>query len=463
MGQGLMGAAARWLRQSLRTGLMAAAACTLWATAQAQSAGGTAGAEPVLKGAYPPPPGDLPLDPSDIDVDLANSFPQPGSIFPSLELPGRDAYVKFKEDLYRDHGIRFGGFYSQLYQHASDTRPRSPYNSANGYWAALQFSWTALNRGTDHEGSLVVNLGSRNSIGNNAVPAGFGVPNLGSAWSNYEFTSWDTNSPKVEDLFWEQWLGRDFSFRVGNQIPTAVMNFSRFKDARVSFTSSPFAFHEIIPYPTFGLGASFRWRPLGESEFYVMGTLNDMNGEPAANGLDWSTFFDEKQFFYGTEFGYRWRRPNGEFDHVHLNLFWADERITRNAATTPNKAGGGLRVYGEKQFGPYVAFGGYTYNTAEGGGISATVTRQLATAGLAYVNPLNVRGELALGLMWTQPIRDIFPGSGQRNQTGWELYWRMLVTPNLWITPGVQVVYNPSFNPGVDTIYIPDIKFRLSF
>ena len=445
-------------------GLVAAAASTLVAAAQAQSADSTPATEPVLAQPYPQPSGITPLSPTDVVVDLANSSPQPGSIFPSLTFPGREAYVKFKEDLYRDHGIQVGAFYSQMYQHASDTLPGAPYNSANGYWAGLLFRWTALDRGGDYEGSLVVNLGMRNSIGNHAFPAAFGLPNLGSAWSNYEFTSWATNSPKVEDLFWEQWLGRDFNFRVGNQIATAVYNFSRFKDARVSFTSSPFAFHEIIPLPTFGLGASFRWRPLGqESELYMVGTLNDMNGEPAANGLDWSTFFQDHQYFYGTEIGYRWRRPNGEFDHVHLDLFYADERSTRNATTSPNKAGGGFRVYGEKQMGPYVAFGGYTYNTAEGGGISATVTRQLVTAGLAYLNPLNIRGELALGLMWTQPIDNIFPGSGQRNQTGYEVYWRMLVTPNLWITPGLQVVYNPSFNPGVDTIYIPDIKFRLSF
>lgn len=58
-------------------------------------------------------------------------------------------------------------------------------------------------------------------------------------------------------------------------------------------------------------------------------------------------------------------------------------------------------------------------------------------------------------------------GPGQCNeqavQAGCPHTRRMLVTPNLWITPGLQVVYNPSFNPGVDTIYIPDIKFRLSF
>lgn len=433
----------------------AALACSLACGAYAQG-------QAAAPGPYPPERGNLPDDPGDIELDLSAPLSLPGAILPDVQLPGWDRYEKFKEDLFRQYGIRFAGFYTQLYQSASHTLPGAPFDAANGGWGALQFSWTALNRGTDSEGRLVMNLGWRNSIGRNAVPAGFGVPMLGTAWSNYEYTSWG-NSPKIEDLFWEQSLGKEFSFRVGNQIPTAVLNFSRFKDARVSFTSSPFAFHEIIPYPTFGLGASFRWNPVADSPFYVVGTLNDMNGDPAANGLDWGTFFDEHQFFYGTEFGYRWRRPNGEFDHLHLNLFYADDRSTRNPTASPNKAGGGFRVYGEKQFGPYVAFGGYTYNTAEGGGISATVTRQLVTAGLAYLNPLNIRGELAAGLMWTQPIKGIVPGLDARNQSGVELYWRLLVTPNLWITPGLQVVFNPSFNPGVDTIYIPDIKFRLSF
>ncbi|HYN62042.1 MAG TPA: carbohydrate porin [Rubrivivax sp.] len=49
--------------------------------------------------------------------------------------------------------------------------------------------------------------------------------------------------------------------------------------------------------------------------------------------------------------------------------------------------------------------------------------------------------------MWTQSFNKFFPGSGKRNQAGWEVYWRMLVTPNLAITPGLQVVCNPSSTP----------------
>jgi hypothetical protein len=402
------------------------------------------------------------LIPGDTVEDIETSFGQPGAIFPHVQIPGRDAYEKFKLDLSDRYGLRFGFNYSQLYQYSTATLPNAPYSTALGGWAAMEAQWTALDRGEEYEGSAVLRLGWRDPIGGNPVPANFGVPILGSLWSNYEFTAWGGSGIRVEDLFWEQWFTKRLRIRFGNQIPTAVFNFSRFKDARVSFTASPFAFQETIPYPTFGLGVSARWLPIKGSELYVDGTLNDMNGDPAALGLDWSTF-DKGQYFYGTEVGYFWRRPNGEFDHLHLDLFYANTRSTRSPNILPNKAGGGFRVYGEKQVGNLVFIGGYTYNTAEGGGISATFAQQVLTGGAAFLNPKNVRGEIGLGLMWSQPINDIIPGSGQRDQTGFEAYWRMLVTPNMTFTPGIQFVVNPSFNPTVDHMVIPSIKFRVVF
>ena len=50
-----------------------------------------------------------------------------------------------------------------------------------------------------------------------------------------------------------------------------------------------------------------------------------------------------------------------------------------------------------------------------------------------------------------------------RNQTGFEAYWKMLLTPNLWITPGFQFLWNPSLNPTADRVFIPHIKFRLAY
>jgi hypothetical protein len=394
---------------------------------------------------------------TDAEEDLDNSFPEKDSIFPRV-VP--EKYFKWKANLYEKFGLKLEFSYQVLYQHASDTAPFGDFNTALGQWWGFTSKWTPLNRGKDYEGSLVLTAHDRNAIGSNAVPAQFGAGNLGTIWSNYEWTEWDFS---LEDVYWEQWLEKDrFMFRIGNQIPTAIYNSFRFKDARTSFTSSPFAFHESIPYPTYGLGAAFKWWPREGSDLYVVGTLNDMNGDPNARGFDWSTF-SRGEYFYGIEIGHFWRREDGEFDHFHFDLFYADERSTRSPNTLPNEAGGGFKLSGSKQWNRFVGFGSYTYNTAEGGGISVSFARHTATAGTAYLRPLGIRGEAALGLMWMRPHPDLVPGDELRDQYGVETYWKILLTPNLWITPGIQVVFDPSLNPTTDVIVIPHLKFRVAY
>jgi Carbohydrate-selective porin, OprB family len=395
---------------------------------------------------HPPPPRPQP--------------PQP--LFPDIQPPWATQLEDLRRRLYAEYGITFAAAYNQLYQYTSATAPTALYNQALGAWAQASMTWTPLDRGGDHEGTLVVRGAYRGSLGDNAVPAQFGVRDIGSIWSNYEFTSWKQGF-RIEDLFWEQQLGPEFSFRVGNQGPQSVFNFFRFKDARTGFTASPLAFNETIPYPTFGLGGSFRWQPVpSDPEVYVVGTLNDMNGDPADLGLDWNTF-GLGQYFYGLEIGKNWRRDNGEFDHFHIDVFYASERSTRSPDTSPNTAGGGFKVAGEKQVDRVVGFASYTYNTAEGGGISATLSGQTAVAGLAYLRPFGVQGEAAVGFMWSQLIPGLLPTVVRRSQSGVETYWNIGVTPNSTFGPGVQFIFNPVLNPNVNVAVVPSIKFRATF
>ncbi len=396
--------------------------------------------------------------PGDAEEDLDDSFPQEGSVFPRLGMP--EAWTERKKDLYDRLGLKLEFSYQMLYQRASETAPLANFDTALGQWWGVTSKWTLFNRGQDFEGSLVVTAHDRNSIGSNAVPAQFGAADLGSSWSNFEFTEWDFS---VEDLYWEQWLEQDrFVFRIGNQIPTTIYNSFRFKDGRTSFTSSPFAFHESIPYPTYGLGGAFKWWPIRDSELYVVGTLNDMNGDPNQQGLDWSTF-GRGEYFYGLEFGSNRIREGGEFDHVHLDVFYANKRSTRSPDVLPNKAGGGFKLQGSKQWGRLVGFGSYTFNTAEGGGISVSFGRHTATAGAAIVNPFRIQGEAALGLMWMQTHPNLKLGDivlDAQDQYGLEAYWKILLTPNFWVTPGFQAIFDPAFNPTEDYIAVPHIKFR---
>lgn len=399
----------------------------------------------------------------DVDASATEAITPPpaqGTLFPGIQPPWRSDLAAFRRRMWDEYGLTFFTSYQQLAQYASETRPGVTQNWAVGGWYAYGSTWTPLDRGGPYEGTLVFRGGWRGAVGpNNTWPAPFGLLNMGQAWSSYEFTSWN-NRFAIEDLFWEQNIGRDFNFRIGNQGPQSTLNFFRFKDARTGFSASPLAFADTIPYPAFGFGVSFRWRPITGSGLYINGAVNDMNGTPGQFGLDWSTL-NINQLFSGVEIGHQWRRPNGEFDHLSLLLFYAGTRDTFNPNTTPNSPGGGFKINGELQRGRVVGFGSYTYNEARGGGISTTFTNHTVTGGVAYLRPFDINGEVAVAGMWSRPFRDIVPGLGQRDQWGIETYWNLAVTPNSSITPGVQFIFNPSFNPSVDFVTIPQIKFRV--
>jgi porin len=395
-----------------------------------------------------------PLNP---DIVLEDIVPQPGSLFP-YGVP--HSWFDFKDYVYDKIGLKFGFSYQMLAQSASDTLPDSTFDTAVGDWWGFLTKWTLLNRGSENEGTLVFSMFERGAVGNNAVPSNFGIADVGSLTTNVEYTTWDF---AIENLYWEQNIAsekRKAHFRIGNQVVTALLNPTRFKDSRVSFTTGPWAFHPTVPFPTFGFGAGFKWWPDKKSGFYVAGSLNDMNGDPNLQGFDWSTV-NRGEFFYGAEVGFNLTRAKNDYDHWHLLVFYADERSTRSPDTLPNKAGGGFRLVGEKQWDRWVGQAGYTYNTAQGGGVAGTLSEHTLTTGVAYLNPADIRGEAAISLLYMNPIEEIF-AQPVRDQYGLETYWRMSFSNNIWITPGIHLVFNPALNQEDDFIAIPMFKFRVA-
>jgi carbohydrate-selective porin OprB len=394
-----------------------------------------------------------PIEAGNVLDDIA---PLPDSVIP---YGAPQSWFDFKDDVYDKIGLRFGFSYQMLGQYASNVAPNATFDTALGHWWGFLTKWSVLNKGKDNEGTLVFSMFDRAAVGNNAAPRNFGIEEVGSLTTNIEFTSW---SFAIENLYWEQRLspGRSqLMLRVGNQVVTTLLNPFRFKDSRVSFAAGPWAFHPTVPHPTFGFGAGFKLWPDKESGLYVAGSLNDMNGDPNLQGFDWSTV-GRGEFFYGLEVGYNRERAKDDYDHVHLLVFYADERSTRSPDTLPNKAGGGFRVSGEKQWGRWVGYASYTYNTAEGGGVTGTFSEHVATVGAAYLNLANIKGEAAISLLYMNPIEEIFDGSA-RNQYGLEMYWRILLSPHFWITPGLHLVFNPALNQEHDFIAIPQLKFRV--
>ncbi len=287
-------------------------------------------------------------------------------------------------------------------------------------------------------------------------PATWGVTDVGSLWpTDFGNIEWD---PWVPVAYWEQWFTKDrFVLRLGQQTVGQIYDFFRFKDPRVAFSSTPFTAPATAqPFPGPGLGAAFELWPIEDSTLYVVGTVNDMNFK--LREWTWDEALRDKDFFYGLEAGYNWARAPGDFDHLHFNLFYADKPEDNPIPLAPSESGWGFKVLGEKQMGRFVGFGSYTYNTAKGGAFGITLARHQTTAGLAVLRPFGLRGEIGLGTSWAQPFRDSL-----NSQYGVEGYWKLLLLPNLWVTPGVQMIFDPSFNPREDTIAIGQIKARWFF
>lgn len=417
---------------------------------------GQAVAQDVSDEGYPAQPRQVGT-PYDINTDLDTSFPKSDSLLPGLVPEGWGA---LKESIYAKYGLKVAASYHTLTQYASNSLTDK--DVAAGGWFLLEWKLDLFRRGKDYQGGIVAAFDLRHVYGNRAAPLTFGLELGAGTWAtDAAFLDVD---PYVSVAFWEQWFQKDrFVIRLGQQSLSGIFDFFRFKDVRTSFSNGVLNAvpATIRPDAAPGFGVSFEWWPIEESELYVVGTVNDMNA--SIGEFDWTDYFETGDSFFGLEVGYNWKRSAGDFDHLHLNFWYAMEPTRK---PWPAKPGFGMKLAGEKQFGSLVTFGNYTFNDARGGGFAFTNTRHSLALGLAYVKPLGIRGEVAISYQWGQTFEGggcgINPCDGS-DQHGSEIYWKLLVTPDLWVTPGVQFVFGPAFNTTTDFIAIPQIKARLFF
>ncbi|UCE63449.1 MAG: hypothetical protein JSU59_11435 [Nitrospirota bacterium] len=399
---------------------------------------------------------ELDINPTDVEETLEESFPQAGSVFPQLK---PQAWPNFKKKLYKEQGLALGVSYQGIFQHASESLTDNL--DAAGGWFLLQGKWDMYNRGKDFQGSFLAALDWRHTLGNAQVPGLFRFQ-TGSQWTtDPAYFNWD---PYFTLFFLEQWLGKErFVFRLGQVTAASVFDRFRFKDFRTQFSNSQLSFPAAtIPLGPPAFGLNWKWWPKPDSETYVVGTITDINAPvPTEGRYDWSGIFETGEVLAGLEIGHNWKRGKDDYDHAHLDVWYAS-RASRKDFLSDD--GWGFKVSGSKQLTKWVGFANYSYNTVQGGGFGFTNAAQAVNVGLAYLEPLLISGEVALAFSWGQPLDVPDPITGvvsNRDQWGMEGYWRILLTPDFWLTPGLQLIGNPSFNPQTDLITMPQVKFRI--
>ena len=148
---------------------------------------------------------------------------------------------------------------------------------------------------------------------------------------------------------------------------------------------------------------------------------------------------------------------------MHLLVFYADERSTRSPDTLPNKAGGGFRLHRRKTVGVagLVLLRLHVQHCPGGWRSRHPFGTHPDRRGGVPESRSTYKGEAAISLLYMNPIEEIFDGP-VRDQYGLETYWRILLTQNIWITPGVHLIFNPALNQQEDFIAIPQLKFRVA-
>ena len=70
----------------------------------------------------------------------------------------------------------------------------------------------------------------------------------------------------------------------------------------------------------------------------------------------------------------------------------------------------------------------------------------------------NYNDLFGIGLGWAQPANSLL-----RDRYTSEVFYRFQITPNLALTPDLQYIVDPSFNPNQNSIWVVSLRTRITF
>ena len=177
---------------------------------------------------------------------------------------------------------------------------------------------------------------------------------------------------------------------------------------------------------------------------------HDANADVEESGFD--TYDDElfTIFEVGFDPGLMSREPGRPpFGDVHLSLWHHDELDEAGVDD-----GWGVTLSATQRFGrfaPYARYG-YADTTLRG----PTSVKHMANVGLVTDRIFGQANDrIGVGYTWSEPVDKTLDDQGTI-----DAYYRVHVTPEIAISPTLQVIFDPVRNPDEDEIYVVGIRTR---
>jgi len=347
-------------------------------------------------------------------------------------------WFDLKSYINKKYGLNFGIDYTALYQSSSNDIGKD--QAAGGIFSIFG-KWTLIGRESKNTGSLIFMIENRHSLGTDIAPQLLGseAGYLGSTGTLFIDAGW-----VLPSLYWEQYLNNGNSaFGVGRIDPSDFIDIAGYENARTTFQNSSILGNATIPIPNPGLGIVAS--TYLNDQFYVLLELFDANGK--LNDVNFTTFFEEVEFFEYIELGWSSSQEEGYQRNFHVTLWHADDRDKANVKASWGITGTGIWLFND-QWMPFFRVG---WSDGE-----APLMNKAVNIGITYF--LASRSDQwGIGIAWGDPSDKTL-----RDQTTSELFYRIQLTQGIAFTPSLQWIIDPALNPDEDDLWIFSLRVRLT-
>lgn len=362
---------------------------------------------------------------------------EPAFRFPAFDR-AMQRWFDWKRRANEEHGLQLGGHYVSLYQSLSDSL-----GEQDDAWSGLfrlNVKWAFAGRESGDESALVLTFDHRHAF-TDLAPAGLAGQ---AGYLGVTGLLLSDVDGAIVNLNYQQALNsRRAGLIIGRFDPSDYQNVLGYANPWTTFQNLAALLEPSTAFPdaSWGVGAGTWLR----EQWWVLATVND------ANGL----LTDDLEFFPGgaelykqVSFGWSTSRDERYFKSLNASLWHVDER---EDAGLESAEGVGLNAnwtWDET----WMVFARLGFSDG-----SAPLYNTSATAG--FIRYFAYRSDLlGLAVNWGDPPDDMLP-----EQVTAEAFYRVQIAQNLALTPSVQYLVDPAFNPEDDAVWLFGLRLRASF
>jgi len=303
-------------------------------------------------------------------------------------------------------------------------------------------TWTATGRGTPNDGAVVFKIEDRSAIGSKLSPQALG-PSLG--YAGLFSSTFSDAGVVLTNFYWRQrFAGGRAAFVFGQVDPSDYISVNSVASPWTGFTNLAFEQQPTLAIPSQGLGGAVLWQL--DENWGLLAGFADANGDPSDPFDSAKNLFDEHELFKHIAIG--WAPDWGDrYDQTVQLTFWqVDERA--QASVDSGHGAAFLTSARSGNWRPFIRVG-YAVD-------AGVLNDRAISIGTGY----DARGgaDLAgLAVGWARA-----PDSA-RDQYTLEAFYRYDVTDFLQVTPEIQYVLDPAFDPDSNSILVLGLRLRISF